>query len=998
MNKKVLLTYLFVVFSISLLIGPGVALPNETKAAIINNRVSTTIDDEYPAFSKIAVLPEKNYPFNIHVEGDQPGIFTYKTFENATSGTSFNTLDKSAYPTSLGTLEQWNNNPVDNPWDVEWLDLRSDDLGSGESATYNVSLSSLPLGSLSPDMLTEYDALIVSDYLELELVATAPGLYVLFYDSETTLNSIHLISTNGTEIDTIVSVLPKVSDDNIPIRKFLTFMADVAGSYRMFFKANTRYITFELKAIALTSEIAIGERIIYKDEDYENIDPATLQGSASYFPIQYYSFPVSAGDYLRMNFAQVWGAPIVQLISPTPTGYDFSGLANTAGQDNFQRFSYSGTAYIAVLHNMYFNWQMWHSVTKEPLYYKFGVYDEGVPTYSYELGTTEIFDVDPYVQSAIIEFNVAEPISVHINHTIHQGGVGVYDPDSDFFLVRNDTGFTFVEYLDDGDVNDCYYDLVPGTYQLFIHSTSALQTDVIEFESKILSRSEVTHKLHTKNDDVLMKSDTTLVEGSYFYETDAHSVLYPSTVPFAYDDSIRFGYNFSLYPADNPLIFNREMPTSEIQVWLWNGTEYLNQTYNPNALDLFVNGSATGHYAYFGAVRQFDKMDFSLHNSSASLNYTWQYLDDSYAWQDLDIITDGTNSTGGTLSQSGLISCSFNSNDLGYENNPDGGSGVPNVNKSMYWFRLECDDDDPTSIPALAGFSSSAPPVRMYRYTELSVEMYSEINLCSKFDNMTYFQAETHTNTLSPTSFSDYESLSYYYDQGGEDGLFGTGDAIMSFWPYEVYEHDFLLDDDVPITSNVNFRVATFDDVNRYIHVDYSSIGSNPVNLTALNFSTYSTFGYSGSFNESNYDGVILSAEGELYDWYQFIFQSDNTANPIMAGIIFDNVWINNNGPVKANAYALFDSNSNDSAELGIAPSNFKFIFVVQADNASEFVEYRLNIASYGVQLLSPNLTFTHSPVDSKVPSWVLPVSIGGGVVIIAIVGGGILYKKKHPF
>ena len=116
--------------------------------------------------------------------------------------------------------------------------------------------------------------------------------------------------------------------------------------------------------------------------------------------------------------------------------------------------------------------------------------------------------------------------------------------------------------------------------------------------------------------------------------------------------------------------------------------------------------------------------------------------------------------------------------------------------------------------------------------------------------------------------------------------------------------------------------------------------------------------------------------------------------------MLFDNVWVNNiDGPTKANTYAIFGTNSssNNSAELGIGPSEFKFIFDATADNSSELVNYSLNIASYGIQLLTPNLTLIQSEIDTGVPSWVLPASIGGGVTIIAIVGGVIIYKKKHP-
>ncbi len=418
--------------------------------------------------------------------------------------------------------------------------------------------------------------------------------------------------------------------------------------------------------------------------------------------------------------------------------------------------------------------------------------------------------------------------------------------------------------------------------------------------------------------------------------------------------------------------------------------------YNPNALDLFIDGDASSHPPYFGAVRQFNKIEFDLHNFASTMDFTWQYFDNNDDWEVLGILSDGTNATGNTLSQSGIISFDFPFGPLGTTNDPDGSGGgggdMPNVNKDMYWLRLYCDDPTPTSIPAISGYSASAPPVEMYRYVDLTVEMKSEINLVSKFDNRTYYQVgTTKDHTLGVTSFTEFAELQYNHD------LYGTGDAIISFWPYSVNEYDALLLDDVPITQAINFRIATFDDVDHYLHVDYSSIGSTPANLTLFNYTSYDTYGYSGSFNESNYDGVVLSVDGEMYDWYQFICQSDNTADSVTATLLFDNVWTDNSGPVESNVYPLFDSNSNDSAEMGIAPSSFKLVFIAQADNVSENVDFRLNIASYGVQLLTPNLTLVESSIDTGVPSWVLPTSIGGGVLIIAVVGGVVVYKKKHP-
>ena len=1004
MKTKTILTYLFVLGTISMLIRPISAVPSTYPTPIENSSVSTSFDSDHPSYSKIAMVPSRNYPFNVHVEGDLPGDFTYMNYLG-TPTTSYTTVDEKGYPTSLGSLENWDNNPVENPWNMKWLNISNDDLPAGETASYNISLSSMPLGTLSVDTVTEFDTRVASTYLELDLIVEAPGLYILYVDSETTLSSIYIINPNGTDLNdgATLASLPAASYSNsMPIRQFSAFMADSAGTYKLFCKSNTRYVTFELKATPVTSEIQIGERIIYKDEDYENIDPASLTGSTTYFPIQLYSFPVTAGDYLRLNFAQIWGSPGVGLLMPSPTGYVPSTSLTTGGIDSFQRISYSGTAYVAVLHPLYFTWSD-NGVTKEPLYYKFGVYDEGIPRYNYTLGTNEVYKIDPMQQKAILKFNVSEPTSILLNWTVHQKGTGTtFAPNGDIFLVSNETGFSVVSSFDNLGSTYYQYNLVPGNYQIFLHSTSTLQSDVIEFETQILARNGVSHKSFSKEDNELVHSETTQMESSYFFDDGTYSTHYPSSIPFSYDDSIDFGYNVSLYPSDNPTIFNRVMPTDEIQVWLYNGTEYINQTYNPDALDLFVNGSANSHFAYFGAIRPFNKIEMDLQNISSSMNYTWEYLDDSFAWEDLALIEDGTNATGSTLGQSGLISFEFAVGDLGDTANPDGGGGVPNVNKSMYWFRIACNDDNPTSIPAISGFSIAAPPVQMTRYARLNTQLTVETNFISNFDDSTLVNVQPEaTDTLDINTFSEFDDEIYSVGAGG---LYGSGDALISLWFYQLREYDYNLSAFIPLDPSlaVNYRVATYDDNIKYKYQSYGSSESNPINLNALNYTTYNSFGYSGSFNGTLYDGVILTVEeGEMYDWYQFILQSQNCTSPTV-NLMFDNIWVDNLGPASptgwTNLYALLSGANNNSVERGIGPSSFRVKIDATAAFATELIRFKLNIATYRIQVLQPNVTLAPIPEGvSKVPSWVLPTSIGGGVAIIAIIGGVVIYKKKNP-
>ena len=231
--------------------------------------------------------------------------------------------------------------------------------------------------------------------------------------------------------------------------------------------------------------------------------------------------------------------------------------------------------------------------------------------------------------------------------------------------------------------------------------------------------------------------------------------------------------------------------------------------------------------------------------------------------------------------------------------------------------------------------------------------------------------------------------------------MYGAGKAQWVIRAYDVYDntYDWTTDDDIkiPIQQNLVFRVATFDSTQKYKHEAYGAVGSNPINLGNLNYSTYNIFGHSGAYNFTFHDGVVLSVDGDMYDWYQFILQSQNSTTPISVSLIFDNVWTSNAVPSMANIISLMSGNHNDSRELGIAPANFKIKIDIDELTSTELIRYKLNVASYNIQVLTPNATFVPPFESTGVPSWVLPVSIGGGVTIIAIIGGIAIYKKKNP-
>ena len=377
LNKKIKVVFGFIiVFSMVL---SGMIGMNNVSAADSSDGTETMkeiiVQDtgKNDSYNRIGLISQRNSFSDVRVDGTQPGKFTFVDTDNSTIGTPITCEDHRSYPYNIGNINYLSNNRVMDPWDrIDWMHIDNVDPIEGSSAHYNISLKTNNLGDLDEDSQREYQITNINvEIYELHLNILSSGMYILNYDNDV-LNSYWIMSDNNVQINRLVGDLPTVSSGE-PIGQYITFFAADPGDYRMYFSANAKHVTFNLKHIGTTEKLKYGDRVIYRDEKSDNVDPANILGSTNGLPIQLYSFDVSAGDFLQHNFGLIWGSGSgekIRLLLPSPSGYQFQTI-NTADINDFTFVPYSGKAYLMVINQNYYDWTWGGVPIKNLLYYTF---------------------------------------------------------------------------------------------------------------------------------------------------------------------------------------------------------------------------------------------------------------------------------------------------------------------------------------------------------------------------------------------------------------------------------------------------------------------------------------------------------------------------------------------------------------------------------------------------------------------------------------------------
>jgi hypothetical protein len=1018
MKRTTLFTIVLVTMLASMALSPATAAIGPTTNTTEQNKAEVKMPAAGPAYQRIVVDDQPNVPAELYVSGEQPVTIRTTSITNTTPGTAYTANEGEYFPMSLGAADtNWDNNHVQNPWAVRWYHVNA--LGvNATNATYTFAQTTEKLGNLEVDAPTEYETPMTGNINQLDLNIRSAGIYVIYYDDDNGIGSIVLVNTKNKVVTLITGTLPDAAgEDNIgQIRKYSLFVAEEAGVHRLYFTPGGKHTTFELTKYTTTKTVASGDRVIYRDETYNNVDPESMRGSTNGMPVHIYEFDVTAMDYYRFRYSNVWSTPTVRICYPSGTGiYTLSGVT-TGDANQFIQMPATGKAYMLVLHPAYYATDF-----VSPLFYKFDLMK--MSALEYELGNCTTFPIMPENGQTLVYFDVVNDTSVYINGSIVFGA-----PTTALAFSRNDGIFGIQTVAAIGTGVDTttagkLYNFVPGRYYTMLTSSAgSKQTEYIKICSKIVYTGSLAINCPTKTNGVVAQvplANMPLINyPSHIQKTDADTELMPSMFNFTYLDTIGLDYNVSFNYADNAHL--TATVNSDLVIFIWNGTEYLNVTGSPEQVAMFVNGSASTYPVYIGSTQMFDRLQMSMitNFSGANDDYEWAYHWDN-AGTDVwtakitgaDIVSDTSHGANGTLQQNGVLSLDpteFNW-EIDTNGDPDGGGPMPDTSAQRWWIRLECNHStgEPANIPTIVGNAQKA-----YQHMNMRFDLKSRLFQKSEYDMKTLNPlGALNTATNQAIRSNDQSELIEGIQVSTALNLAGNGSGALMVWPFDlqVYDYRSTVSAWVPLNNTLNFRAGLWDDKCLYVPLTYGVSATPAVDSTTLtttfNHSAFANWAMAGAINGSTHSGVIISCTGtSTYDWYQFILSTWNEVSAsTSAKLWYDNVWTANNGPATAEMSGNWadTSDGNGTYEQGIYPSEFKLVLWLPTSNPVNLTYFWLTIGRNNVSVLiapvpASTLPSPPTPPPEGLPEWVLPVAIGGGVALIVVIGV-VVYKKKNP-
>lgn len=391
-------------------------------------------------------------------------------YGNPNMGYPMTSNDIRQYPQFIGSVGYFSNNQVD-PWEqVNWMKVENATELDGETPRYNISMRLNNLGEIAPNKIS-YFRLDPTNMLNLQfnLIVNQEGLHILYFDHDDVFTIIALLSPSGNPVDYSFQNLPDVAPGGDPYRTMLIFTADELGFYQLNFIPNSKDIILELQEISPTSKIEYGSYVTYKSEDYDKINPASLESQES-LPIQSYAINVEANQILNYNFDFIWGqasSAYIQLAIPTPDGYDMKAI-QADGEDHSEFISFSGTAYLQVIYRDFYYWSGSIPI-RELCYYNFNI--NLITPSEYILGSTQLLEISVKNPNNVWKFHVNESTCAYFNVSIISGNpqYTLDSAPSSSIYYKDSYGNVHTSLELSKLYNSHFYSFDPGDYFIFLH-------------------------------------------------------------------------------------------------------------------------------------------------------------------------------------------------------------------------------------------------------------------------------------------------------------------------------------------------------------------------------------------------------------------------------------------------------------------------------------------------------------------------------------------------
>ncbi|GAG57414.1 unnamed protein product, partial [marine sediment metagenome] len=334
------------------------------------------------------------------------------------------------------------NNDYISPWDIDWINVTA----LNPTTPSNYTLNSVFNYYVMSEGTVLQIPLNASILIQIDILINSIGPKILKYDWLTDdptidlLDDFDLISPSGKLIDNDYGLAQhSVVVTSVDLFRYITFVANEKGTYRLLMKANyekSTYLTMEF----LDTPISNLPLNTLKIDGNGDEDPNVQEGWDLTWQNRWYRFNGEKGDLFKLDLGIDYTGlyPAVNLWTPCENGYIQNSIG-TGVSDIY--FLTTGTAYLSFIDET-FDW-----------WYRYSLFLSECEMLNYTLGNDVLSTKILGNQRKAIEFEVEEEGYVMFNYTLSSPSLA----DPEIYAGGTSNGFLY----EDSNSPDCYSIIEP---------------------------------------------------------------------------------------------------------------------------------------------------------------------------------------------------------------------------------------------------------------------------------------------------------------------------------------------------------------------------------------------------------------------------------------------------------------------------------------------------------------------------------------------------------
>jgi hypothetical protein len=987
------------------------ALTNGIAKTIESDDATFNLDKEDPlgAEGYGAIIPSPNTLGRISIDGSNQGKFTLMDWEGGFTGyeeiVSYPGEDISDYyPTYLDLVGDFTSESRTKtdiyPWsDINWLNISAYNAEAETLAPFTLNsvfdYFTLEEGSslnapVSYQHPLQIDVIVKSGgpkVLKLDWLMANPGAASYTYD---------LISPSGKLMDAFINYydMPVVHiAAPVLLFNYLTFVATEVGTYRLLFDVDhtdpsSLYLEFLDTQISSlpTGTVKFGGN----SDDILSIEAGTYADWQS----KWFRISGKKGDLFKLDLFRDYATgvePFIDIWSPCGNAY-LLDFANTPDVYEIY-FPKSGYAYVSFTDFVIGDW------------YRYSLFLTKIETVKYTLGenlTSFMLSTD---ERKSIEFSLSEDSLVRFNYTsLPLGDPEIYafgDPRAYIFRDSNNFECFDINYnlmtRTFGSTTFYYHYMPAGTYRAIIKNTNMDENGIFQITSKVYDWSEESIPVNNLTYPELYPSEFVTLE----FGADEYfpSIKDPIGIDIQLPEIGQFRLNTTIWASDND-----ETATGiPSHLYTYNDTDmgYYTSDYPYPAFSTDGLDSEVNDFLYIGASTRWTGMEFVFSVLGTVGSIATPQVDDGVAFDDLDMVTDGTSG----FTANGEIEFDITDPDFAaWVKGADGEDLDPTLDENdYYWMRIRC-----------AGDYTIVPIIQQLTLLNNTIEgdVYFRLLGESGYEFADYWGTGgiTQPTTQTGLEVNRDDDLGSSFNWDARDSyIVRSTDPLIIGMEERTYKLIILPEQwDHEGTVRIQFGIEDYWGYHHEATYDISEISPTP-NLHARDITNFTLSGYSnitgsvydyGLTTQYNHTERLLPfnddesyfalyCHGDAYQWTQLVVTMQGVFNYELY-LIQELPWIYNAPNLEVREILPGTFSVNRTFEFGVFNEDFILLFEVQ--ELAEDIKFYISLSQYDTKLLITS--------DVKA-SYTPPINMALilGIVIIAAVGGAIvvlyILKKK---